>query len=274
MKKALLIALSAFTISQPASADIYPGDAEFENIRKEVYGGTVRGRFFPGITGDQIRMDFDRSIVTRNQLCSRLVNRHNYKRVSYNEGDVPTGRRLTTSTNASFIGVSFTQRECLEALWFSQGYSSPAGWRAWAGDLSGTWFNDTPFINEKGKRQQLITDPAVWLSPVKERGTGSDTRNYDLQSVVFSAREGGARYGWNMSHPDVAYVWGWDGKNNNDDGGRVGMHVGFTFEKSGAQCIIWATTEEAFLECVRPTSEGLRRRTSTGFFGLGQWTIR
>jgi len=51
------------------------------------------------------------------------------------------------------------------------------------------------------------------------------------------------------------------------------MHVGFTFEKSGAQCIIWATTEEAFLECVRPTSGGKSRRTSTGFFGMGQWTI-
>jgi len=273
MKKALLIALSAFTISQPASADIYPGDAEFENIRKEVYGGTVRGRFFPGITGDQIRMTTAPDITTRNDLCKRLVSRHNSHTVTYNERDVPTGRRLTTPTNANFIGVRLVEMDCLEALWSSQGYSSPAGWRAWAGDLSGTWFNDTPFINKEGKRQQIITDPAVWLSPVKERGTGSDTRNYDLQSVVFSARKGGARYGWNMSHPDVAYVWGWDGKDNNDKGGRVGMHVGFTFEKSGAQCIIWATTEEAFLECVRP-SGSTRKRTSTGFFGIGQWTIR
>jgi len=77
-----------------------------------------------------------------------------------------------------------------------------------------------------------------------------------------------------MSHPDVAYVWGWDAKNNGNQGGETGTHVGWAFDKSEAKCIVWATPEEAFLECVRPTNScGGKKRVSTGFFGMGQWTI-
>ena len=195
MKK-LLLALSAIIICQPAFADRYPGDAAFEEIRQEVYGG---------ITSDNIRMDFNRSIVTRNQLCRTLVNRHNTNRVTYREDDEPNGRILTTTTNASFIGVSLTELDCLNALWFSDGYDSSAGWRAWAGNLVGTWFNDERFFNtETNEYQQIFTDPANWLSPEAERGE----RTYYLQSVIFSGRSGNARYGWNKSNRDVAYVWG------------------------------------------------------------------
>ena len=261
MKK-LLIALSALILCQPVFADRYPGDAAFEAIRYEVYGGIVK---------DDIEMTFNENITTRNQLCNILVNRHNNNRVTYREGDRSNGRILTTETNAKFIGVRLTELDCLNALWYSDGYDSSAGWRAWAGKLDGTWFNDERFFDEETNqfKQQTFTDPATWLSPEAERGE----RTYYLQSVIFSGRSATARYGWNKSSRDVAYVWGWDGKDNTDNGGKTGMHVGFTFEKSGAHCIIWATTEEAFLECVKPSYGGLKKRTSTGFFGIGQWII-
>jgi len=240
MKKYLIL-LSLLFINQASYADIYPGDTAYSQIVQRVYHE---------VSSDNINMLYKTNIVSRNQLCSELVNRHNNHKAPG-----------ASQTNAGFIGVTLTQLDCLNALWYSDGYDSSAGWTAWAGNLVGTWFNDD---------NQQFTDPANWNSPVKENG--NDGRVYDLQNVLFSARSGNARYGWNMSHPDVAYVWGWDAKDNNNQHGERGTHVGWTFEKSGAQCIIWATPEEAFLECVKPKCSG-KQRVSTGFFGMGQWTI-
>ena len=242
MKK-ILLTIFTLGLTQPLLADQYPGDDEFTEIVQRVY---------TQISTDQIDMEFRDSIQSRNDLCSNLVTRHNSHRA-------PGASR----SNASYIGVYLTQLDCLNALWFSDGYDSSAGWNAWAGNLVGTWFNDD---------NRQFTDPANWARSVNERG--GDGRTYQLQNVLFSSRSGNARFGWNMSHRDVAYVWGWDPKDNTDNNGETGAHVGFTFEKSGAQCIIWATPEEAFLECVKPVNScGGSRRTSTGFFGMGQWTI-
>lgn len=250
MKK-LFIALTLFCIQQSAFADVYPGDTTFTNIVQNVYHA---------VSADNISYK-NNTIRTRDELCSNLVNRHN-NHIS----------KLASQSNASFIGVTLTQLDCLNALWYSDGYNGSSGWQAWAGNLTGTWYSDE-FLDNNGNITQAantFNDSADWLSPVKE--SGSDGRTYDLQSVIFTERTGNARYGWNMSHADVAYVWGWDGKNNQNQGGQVGTHVGWTFEKSGAQCIIWATPEEAFLECVKPKCAG-KQRISTGFYGMGQWTI-
>ena len=57
--------------------------------------------------------------------------------------------------------------------------------------------------------------------------------------------------------------------------GRRGSHVGFPFNVGSTHCIVWVTTEEAFLECLRN-----RHRTSTtsgnGDFAVryGQWIIQ
>jgi len=60
----------------------------------------------------------------------------------------------------------------------------------------------------------------------------------------------------------IQYVWGWDPKDNSCPSGSArgwrGAVVGFTFDQGSASCIMWVTTEEAFLECVR---YGRRTRT-------------
>lgn len=69
-------------------------------------------------------------------------------------------------------------------------------------------------------------------------------------------------------------MWGWDPKDDGCMGGVRGAVVGFTFSVgTSTHCIVWVTTEEAFLECVKGN-----RRTSTtsgtgSYEGYGQWTI-
>ena len=118
MKK-ILITIFTLGLTQPLLADQYPGDDEFTEIVQRVY---------TQISTDQIEMNYRRSIQSRNDLCSELVTRHN----SFRAPEV-------NQTNASYIGVYLTQLDCLNALWFSDGYDSSAGWNAWAGTLSGTW---------------------------------------------------------------------------------------------------------------------------------------
>lgn len=70
-------------------------------------------------------------------------------------------------------------------------------------------------------------------------------------------------------------MWGWDPKDNHcpfgSARGQRGAHVGFPFNQGTASCIVWVTTEEAFLECIR---YGRRTSTSSGpYEGYGQWTV-
>jgi len=244
MKKLFLvinILLSNLLITGLVYADQYPGDIAFTNIVQRVYHE---------VSADSISMSSRPNIVNRHQLCSNLVDRHN-NWIAPGAGQ----------SNADFINLSITQSDCLNALWYSNGYSSSAGWSAWAGLLTGTWYNDNG---------EEFNDGANWQSPISV--TGFDGRTYQLQNVIFEGRTGSAQFGWNSSHPDVDYVWGWDGKDNSNQNGERGTHVGWAFSKSSAQCIIWATPEEAFLECVKPRCAG-KQRVSTGFFGMGQWNI-
>jgi len=244
MKKLFLLLntlLSTVLISGSVYADQYPGDFAFTDIVQRVYHQ---------VSADSINMSSRPNIINRHQLCSTLVNRHN-NWVAPGVGE----------SNANFINLSLTQSDCLNALWYSNGYSSSAGWRAWAGFLTGSWFNDD---------EEQFPDGANWLSPVPI--IGFDNRTYQLQSVLFGGRTGISQFGWNSSHPNVDYVWGWDGKDNNNQNGERGTHVGWTFSKGTAQCIIWATPEEAFLECVKPKCAG-KQRVSVGFSGMGQWNI-
>ena len=69
------------------------------------------------------------------------------------------------------------------------------------------------------------------------------------------------------------YIWGWDPKEDEKDHqGYQGSTLGCPLNPAhvgGADCIIWATGEEAFLECVK---NGVR--TSAGFWGYGHWTLQ
>ena len=70
-------------------------------------------------------------------------------------------------------------------------------------------------------------------------------------------------------------VWGWDPKEAVDHFGWQGAHVGWPFRSTlaGADCIVWLTGEEAFLECIK-TVGSTRRRTSAGLWGFGQWIVQ
>ena len=53
-----------------------------------------------------------------------------------------------------------------------------------------------------------------------------------------------------------------------------GAIVGWPFTSaSGADCIVWLTGEEAFLECIK-TVGTTKRRTMAGFWGYGQWRVQ
>ena len=69
-------------------------------------------------------------------------------------------------------------------------------------------------------------------------------------------------------------MWGWDPKEPVQHYGWQGSHVGWPFTSaSGAECIVWLTGEEAFLECIK-TVGTTKRRTSAGFWGYGQWRVK
>ena len=69
-------------------------------------------------------------------------------------------------------------------------------------------------------------------------------------------------------------VWRWDPKDSTNHLGYQGSHVGYPFTSaSGADCIVWVTGEEAFLECLK-TVAGTKKRTSAGFCGFGQWHVQ
>lgn len=249
--------ISVFSAS-PVIADVYPAD--YSAIVQEIYHE---------VASDQIDMTFKGTINTRPELCSALVNQHN---------NVKPG--AATITNAQYIGVNIDANTCTNALYYSTGYSDISGLNAWAGTLQGTWYDDTG---------NTFTDPAVWATPILEP-TGDpqndvdnwgQPRVYYFQDVLFSARSGSSRYGWNQAHGDVAYIWGWDPKDNGNQFGRRGTHVGWTFDtyangdiigSKNASCIVWVTPEEAFLECIHDTCSG-KKRTSAGLFGIGQWAV-
>ena len=69
-------------------------------------------------------------------------------------------------------------------------------------------------------------------------------------------------------------MWGWDPKDSTNHFGYQGAIVGWPFTSgSGADCIVWLTGEEAFLECIK-TVGSTKKRTSAGFWGYGQWIVQ
>jgi hypothetical protein len=182
-----------------------------------------------------------------------------------------------------------------EALTSPQGFPSyqdpavnPLGfrndsWDTWAGTHWGLWLADNG---------QDYLDTAVWeeTTPLPTAdpadlldSTTGKPRVYDHQHVTWLERKtfeaielagdgkqiiNHAEHGWNNSHPDVAYLWGWDPKElwEWDNKKRLlvpvwikypgtwGVHVGFPFLVEEAEddirFILWLTPTEVFLETV------------------------
>lgn len=196
-------------------------------------------------------------VITRAELAKKLAECHNKI------------RNTATQTNADFLDMPpIDPKKIEEALKNPKGYGSPDGWRCWAGHHGGTWY-------DPGDRK--FTDEADWLPPEKEPTKKGPKRLYDFQRVHFTGSN--ERWGWNQSHPDVSYVWGWDPKPGLDLA-CFAPHIGFTFTCGDAKAIVWITPAEAFLEMIRPgkpKADGdtpTRKRSSCSTKGgIGQWTV-
>ena len=199
-------------------SDTYPGDRDYTRIIDD-----MRGR----VAADRISMQYWQggAALSRSQVCQLLADRHNNGR---NAGQ--------GQTSAAFLGLSVTSGDCLNALSLTRGYPPAAGLTAWAGHYQGTWY---------AERQQF-TDNALWHPPRGEptrhprtdRDSANRPRFYSLQPVEFLNRSGPARFGWNQSHPELPYIWGWDPKEGPDERGQNGAHLGYPFQVGAASCII------------------------------------
>lgn len=251
----LVIVLSGCPLRKDGAApqtDQYPGDGAYTRIVQ---------RLQRDIQADRIRLPWvDGRVRTRMDVCDNLVDRHF-------DGGVGNPVR----SNAQFLECEGLTRDALKqackgALAAGAGFALGDSWRRWSGSHAGRWQQDG---------QAAGQDNATWDAPVKERSrVPGDTnpdgslREYDFQRVRWDNRSG-----WNQSHPDVPYVWGWDPKNNGNENGEIGTHIGFPFAVSDCEFIVWFTPKEAFLEGIRPGSPD-RPKTSVGYKGRGQWNIR
>lgn len=202
--------------------------------------------------------------VTRPILCQFLVSQHN-------------------QLHRDFFDLELSASDCIEALRKPRGYSSNESWSVWAGYHRGTWFHDG---KEQWQDNALwdVPHPQATLSLSQDLDRECLPRIYDFQAVEFqgSRRTNATRDGWNISHPEIPYVLGFDRKDDNMSVDRA-THIGFPFQKRNASCLIWITSDEAFLECIRDvTKQGdssrqnnlsQRRRVSTGILGYGRWNV-
>ncbi|HSG90277.1 MAG TPA: hypothetical protein VLA56_13775 [Pseudomonadales bacterium] len=258
----VLCTLATSACEQPV-ADAYPGDGPYRHTL-EAMAAEVRA---DRITLDAV--DGGRP-MTRDALCAALVRRH------FHGAGPPPG-----ATQAAFLACPDLDERtllaaCEDALANPRGHAGPEGWRNWAGRHRGTWQNDGPPAGD-GRR---FDDRADWDPPRKETtrvagdtDTSGQPRQYDFQEVHWPRRRVG-RHGWNQSHPDVPWVWGWDPKDQGDANGDIGTHLGTTFSRGDCHFILWLTPREAFLEGIDRGVGPPHPKTSTGFFGRGQWRVR
>ncbi len=228
-------------------------DRAIQRIRQQVAANAIR---FLKCDGSDKKHEAGPP-MTRAALAKKLADCHNHT------------KNGAERTNAQFIDLRLDADKIEKALANPRGYSSPAGWKCWAGHHGGTWYDPS------GRR---FTDGADWLSPEKQPSKRGPKRVYDLQRVHFTGAND--HWGWNQSHPDVPYVWGWDPKPGLDVA-CFAPHIGFTFTCGDAKAIVWITPAEAFLEMIRPGKPGRagdaapRKRTSCSTRGgIGQWTVR
>lgn len=179
----LLTVLAIGVIGQ-VQADCYPGDSAFTNIVQEIYHG---------VTSDNIILTYlGNTPMSRSALCNILVNHHNYGR---NPGQ--------SQTNKAYLGyLHIFQSTCVNALTYTNGYSTIAGWQAWAGYHSGNWYSET----------QAFSDNARWNNPYYKYDPG---QTYSVQSVRFDSQwrvdnchtqditGATCRNGWNQSGQGV-----------------------------------------------------------------------
>ena len=267
---ALLLLSTVLPPPPMPTADTYPGDAAFTQIIQDLRAAARNDN-----------MDFpwaNRTGMTREQLCRELTHQH------FDGSNNGMPQTNAAWTNCAGLTRQQLDKACLAALTNPKGFATAVGWQAWHGTHKGTWYT----------RDNRFNDEARWSAPRREptkvEGDNDSTdqpRVYDFQQVHWPGRSVG-QYGWNQSHPEVPYIWGWDPKDIGDEKGKIGAHLGFPFEVGACRFIVWITPKTAFFECINTAGKVTRTingQQVTGFpkastelsgpngAGFGQWLV-
>ena len=142
------------TLVSLGKADVYPGEAAFQNICQEIIndvtGNSIEFKELvtvcSGWWGCSSTLQI-RETLTCATLCNRLTAQHNTK-------------------NAPYIGgASVTSSECQSALLGPAIYGIPQ-WNNWSGRHCGTWRS----TDSSGTVTQTFTDNALWNTAVPSDG--------------------------------------------------------------------------------------------------------
>lgn len=248
--------------------DQYPSDTDYTDIIQSIYQGGLDkpgGKNRPpssGVAHDQVTLEEKPQIYTRAEIVTILLDRYAAD-LTLMDGSVINCKTFLWNTE-------FSSSACLTSLYDTDGYDAQADWDKWAGLHQGHWYRD---------RGDEFEDAAFWARSRLE-GQHNGGTPYKFQDATFlDSANAVKRRGWNQSHEDVKYVWGWDPKDSGDEQGWIGAHLGFRHDEKGANCLFWFTPYEVFFEAVR-TFGGLTRRISVGYgppddqyAGRGQWVI-
>ncbi len=242
--------------------DVYPGHGRY---------GRIVQRMLTELRDGTIDLNWrNRQDVSINTLCRDLVARH---------FQVPAQGQVS---NAAWLGcdqqASTIRAAAIRAVNNQQGLGNQYPWTNWAGTHYGHWHSPPQYSPG--------ADTAIWEQPQSVPSRHGPRRTYSHQRVHWPAHR---KWGWNQSHPDVRYVWGWDPKEAGQANGEHGSHVGFPFNVGRCYYILWVTPRTAFLEGINRgrqvtlTVEGTRRsgypKTSaelpnaSGAAGFGQWVV-
>ena len=204
--------------------DTYPGDAQFERLARGLATNAANNT-----------LSFDwagRRGMSRSQLCGDIVAQH--------FGVKNPGMDLT---NAEWLGAGGTAsaltRACIAAM------NQPNmcrvhvyNWNDWSGTHHGSWHAPNKIYHDEARWSMATTGAQARLGHPQVRH----------QPVVWPNRPAASQNGWNESHRDEAFVWGWDPKENGNEQGLIATHIGFPFSDGTVRYIIWLTYKSAFLE--------------------------
>ena len=170
------------TLLSLGKADVYPGDAAFQNICQEIVDG-VAGNLIEfkklvttcsGWLGCSSSLQI-RETITRQTLCDRLTSKHN-------------------SNNAAYLGgTAISSSECQSALLAPASYGIPE-WNRRSGRHCGTWRS----TDSSGTVTQTFTDHALFSTAVQSGSIG-----VVRQSVTFLTRPSCCNDAWTESGGNV-----------------------------------------------------------------------
>ncbi len=256
--------------------DNYPGDGPYGTIIQAMLAELKAGTIAFGWAAGHLK----RNITS---LCTTLVNRH-FATIRDKNKQKPF------PTHAAWLGVNATSKamvlsECIKAVNRHTGLGNDGPWSHWKGTHWGHWYG-----YQQGGTFKESVDKAIWQPPRDEKSKHGPQRTYKLQPVFWPKQSGHpSKWGWNQSHRDVRYVWGWDPKNSGQQNGLYGSHVGFPFRVGKVHYILWVTPKIAFLEGINvgasktitvqnvnrtgfpKTSTALTDASNHGSFGL--WVV-